>query len=144
MIHFKEGPKKPANPVMDLTPLIDVVFLLLIFFMVSTTFLHENLLSIELPKTTHEEGVRENIPVVIAIDSQSNIYWQKEGLEGLSELEERVRATPNILERTLVIQADRETPHGTVIQVFDVLKRNKVKRLSIATDLLLKVDPSSN
>jgi len=136
MIRFNKKNETVEGPTIDLTPLIDVVFLLLIFFMVSTSFIHENQLRIELPETTHEEGATPELPIVISINSESQIFWQRQLLQSIDELESQLRLFPKVEDHTWIIQADKLTPHGTVIKVFDVLKRNKIRQLSIATDLV--------
>jgi biopolymer transport protein ExbD len=136
MLRFSRRETAPDNPPIDLTPLIDTVFLLLIFFAVAGTLIKENYLNIELPKTSEREsGVSGTEPIVIGIGPQSQLYWQRELLQDISALEQRLRGEVAAVEKDWVIQADTQTPHGTVVQVFDVLRRNKILRLSIATDL---------
>jgi biopolymer transport protein ExbD len=132
MIKFQ--PKLKATPSIDLTPLIDVVFLMLIFFMLSTTFIHENRLNIELPKTSTQEGNDKNKPLVLSLNKENQLFWQEEKIS-LKELELRLQASDELKERALMIQADEKTEHGQVIKVFDILRRNKIVRLSIATEL---------
>ena len=64
------------EPDINLTPLIDVVFLLLIFFMVSTTFQRDAALTIELPEATAEAAVADKQSIEIAIDAQGRFYVQ--------------------------------------------------------------------
>lgn len=136
MIHFPAKDIRKSPPVIEITPLIDVVFLMLIFFMLSTTFIHENRLNIELPETTHKEGNEEDRPLVISINKESEIFWESEKLTE-AELESRLQDSEEIQKRALLIQADENTPHGQVIKVFDILRRNHILRLSIATELNL-------
>jgi biopolymer transport protein ExbD len=63
-------PGSEDEPEINLTPLIDVVFLLLIFFMVSTTFEHQSRIKIELPEATAEPTEQEEEPLEIIIDAQ--------------------------------------------------------------------------
>jgi len=134
MIRFPQKEKQKASPVIDLTPLIDVVFLMLIFFMLSTTFIHENRLNIELPKTSQKEGNEEDRPIVVSINKEGGIFWNDEKVTE-AELEARIQSSKDIQKRALMIQADEKTQHGQVIKVFDILRRNKILRLSIATQL---------
>lgn len=137
MIRFKNIVRSSDSPLIDLTPLIDVVFLLLIFFMVSTTFINASNIKIELPKVSQKYGVGQERELVIAIDASSHIFWDKKKVTP-SELESAIRKTPETEKLKLLIQADEKTPHGTVVQVFDILRRNNVSRLRIATKLSSK------
>ncbi|MGM0767358.1 MAG: ExbD/TolR family protein [Pseudomonadota bacterium] len=122
----------------DLTPLIDVVFLLLIFFMVSTTFTRESHLQVELPQASAEARaeteVRE-IDVVINAEGQyilnerTLVNNRRETLErAVRELAEGDNSLP------YVITADARTPHEFVVRAMDVAGRLGFARLSITTE----------
>ncbi|MFL1453500.1 ExbD/TolR family protein [Marinobacter sp. GN3S48] len=122
----------------DLTPLIDVVFLLLIFFMVSTTFTRESHLEVELPEASAdvraETEVRE-IDVVINAEGQyilndrTLVNNRRETLErAVRELSEGDSALP------YVITADARTPHEFVVRAMDVAGRLGFAKLSITTE----------
>ncbi|MBO6849970.1 MAG: biopolymer transporter ExbD [Marinobacter sp.] len=122
----------------DLTPLIDVVFLLLIFFMVSTTFTRESHLQVELPQASAEARaeteVRE-IDVVINAEGQyilnqrTLVNNRRETLErAVSELAEGDNSLP------YVITADARTPHEFVVRAMDVAGRLGFAKLSITTE----------
>ena len=122
----------------DLTPLIDVVFLLLIFFMVSTTFTRESHLQVELPEASGEpaeasEG--KQIDVVINAEGQyilndrTLVNNQRETLErGVRELAEGNSSMP------FIITADARTPHEFVVRAMDVAGRLGFAKLSITTE----------
>lgn len=122
----------------DLTPLIDVVFLLLIFFMVSTTFTRESHLQIELPEASGEPAPAsevEQIDVVINADGQyilngrSLVNNRRETLErGVQELAGGNHSLP------FIITADARTPHEYVVRAMDVAGRLGFSRLSITTE----------
>ena len=123
----------------DLTPLIDVVFLLLIFFMVSTTFTRESHLQIELPEASGEPAPPasevEQIDVVINADDQyilngrSLVNNRRETLErGVQELAGGNHSLP------FIITADARTPHEYVVRAMDVAGRLGFSRLSITTE----------
>ncbi len=122
----------------DLTPLIDVVFLLLIFFMVSTTFTRESHLEVELPQASAEARaeteVRE-IDVVINAEGQyilndrTLVNNRRETLErAVRELSEGDNSLP------YVITADARTPHEFVVRAMDVAGRLGFAKLSITTE----------
>lgn len=122
----------------NLTPLIDVVFLLLIFFMVSTTFTRESHLQVELPEASGEpvspSEVRQ-IDVVInaegqyLLNDQALVNNRRETLErGVKELAEGDKSLP------FIITADARTPHEFVVRAMDVAGRLGFAKLSITTE----------
>jgi biopolymer transport protein ExbD len=121
----------------DLTPLIDVVFLLLIFFMVSTTFTRENHLNIELPEAKGErsEQQAELIDVVINASGQYRLNDRTLVNNRRETLERAVRelAGGDTL-LPFVITADARTPHQFVVRAMDVAGSLGFSRLSITTD----------
>ena len=106
----------------NLTPLIDVVFLLLIFFMVSTTFQHRSELNIELPEASAERPEREADPVEVSIDAEGRFYLNGRPLAdtrvaGVRAALQALAAVPPV--PPLVISADAATPYQAVITVMD-------------------------
>ena len=124
---------------MDLTPLIDVVFLLLIFFMVSTTFTRESHLQVELPQASGNPAppaeVEQIIDVVISADGQyllndkPLVNNRRETLErGIRELVDADTSLP------FIITADARTPHEFVVRAMDAAGRLGYAKLSITTE----------
>ena len=121
----------------DLTPLIDVVFLLLIFFMVSTTFTRENHLNIELPEASGErsEQQADMIDFVINADGQ---YRLNNRVLVNNRRETLVRAVTELADGDaslpFIITADARTPHEFVVRAMDVAGSLGFARLSITTE----------
>ncbi len=121
---------------LNLTPLIDVVFLLLIFFMVSTTFQKDAELQVNLPEAS-EEPVAQNIEKLeIAINSRGQYFL--DGRELTNNRLETLRAAIAKLARgkrdtPLVIRADANTPHQAVVTAMDAAAQLGMLKLSIAT-----------
>lgn len=129
--------KKDA-PDINLTPLIDVVFLLLIFFMVSTTFEREAELSIELPEATTEAEKREVEKVELAIDASGRFYVNGRQLVNKQPqtLKQAIaEAAAGNTDIPLVISADAKTPHQSVVLVMDTARQLGLVRLRFATRL---------
>lgn len=120
----------------NLTPLIDVVFLLLIFFMVSTTFTRESHLQVDLPEAdgAPAEAAVEQLEVVISADGRftvndrvlinSQLITIKRALETLSK---------GNRELPFIITADARTPHEFVVRAMDAAGQLGFTRLSITT-----------
>lgn len=127
----------------NLAPLIDVVFLLLIFFMVSTTFSHESQLRIKLPEAaTTEEPVDEqqNVEINISAEGLYSIRGpaDKEARALLNdERDTLLRALRDVVgestEHVIVIRADRKTPHAAVVRAMDSARRLGLTRITFAT-----------
>ncbi|MCG5511852.1 ExbD/TolR family protein [Ectothiorhodospira shaposhnikovii] len=120
----------------NLTPLIDVVFLLLIFFMVSTTFDRHSVLQLELPRADSLEQESPPRALDLVIDAQGRYFL--DGAELINTRPETLRAALTEFlggreDIPLVIRADARTPHQSVVTAMDVAGRLGVSRLSIAT-----------
>lgn len=133
-MNFKRQNKEELS--LNLTPLIDIVFLLLIFFMVSTTFTKESHLSINLPEADGEvsDAPKKMVEVVIDKDGQYSINGQnlittklitlKQAIEKVSEGD---RSLP------FIITADAATPHESVVRAMDAAGQLGFSRLSITS-----------
>jgi biopolymer transport protein ExbD len=120
----------------NLTPLIDVVFLLLIFFMVSTTFTRESHLQIELPEASGEpaEALAEQIDVVISAGGDISVNGRplvNNDEETLRRAVEEVSGGSS--ELPFIITADAKTPHEFVVRAMDVAGKLGFVKLSITT-----------
>ncbi|WP_415881400.1 ExbD/TolR family protein [Neptuniibacter sp. QD72_48] len=120
----------------NLTPLIDVVFLLLIFFMVSTTFTKETHLDVDLPEASGESVVKEIEVLEILITDEGHYSVNGKALvntqaktlrRALQELAGNDREMP------LVITADAKTPHQAVVTAMNVSGQLGFSKLSITT-----------
>lgn len=122
----------PIKALFDLTPLIDCVFLLLIFFMVSTSFatLRQGI-KVNLPPTrTPQEKLEEKI--VISLTRDGHIFLGKKPVKK-KELFQALKKKLKGREGTVLINADREVLHGKVVEVMDISKRAGAKVLGILT-----------
>ena len=114
---------------MDLTPIVDVVFNLLIFFALSLNFSQiTSSINIKLPKAKSSEIVTEK-QVVVSIEKGNKIYINDKKLF--------IDQIPNYLDdiskdKVVVIKADEGIDHGFVVQVMDLIKRSGFNKLGIA------------
>ncbi|WP_420590865.1 ExbD/TolR family protein [Bacterioplanoides sp.] len=120
----------------NLTPLIDIVFLLLIFFMVSTTFTKENHLSIDLPEAT-AEAANAPIQALEILISASGEYSVNDQSLVNAQLQTLKRALQKMLggreTAPVVITADAKTPHEAVVKAMDAAGQLGLVNLSITT-----------
>ena len=116
-----------------IAPLIDMVFILLIFFIVTTSFVSETGLTVERPAARSAESL-ESQSVLIGIGSLGEIYLsgRRVGLFSLKPiLENKLRNQPNL---SVVLVADKATPADLIVQVMDELRLSGVKRIALATE----------
>jgi len=133
-VKFRSRRRAPVEA--NLTPLIDVVFLLLIFFMVSTTFTHENQMRINLPEAQAEASQSE--------DSQINLTIMQDGaysINGRAVANRDIRTLMEALslkaggdlEQAVVISADSETSHQSVVRAMDAAGRLGLTKIRITS-----------
>jgi len=130
---FQSRPREELE--VNIAPLIDVVFLLLIFFMVSTTFQHESELKVTLPEASANTPV-EVQPLQIVINASGDYFIGGQELVN-NQLNTLVSALAKLSsgnkDLPLVIRADALTPHQAVITAMDAAAQLGLVRLSIAT-----------
>lgn len=135
-MNFSEKSRGDEEIVLEMTPLIDMVFQLLIFFMLTTTFavnVKQGGLELDLPKakSTDISSMAGHVTIAILKDGRTVI----EG-EELSETELKaklIRIHKDNPKTMVVVQADRMVPHWQVVKVMDLAATQDLKRLGIAT-----------
>ena len=124
--------KSKRRVIINVTSLIDVLFLLLIFFMVSSTFLEQPGMKLELPSAKSSEVARvEKLVLYIGPNDEIVFNDQVVPIDSLGKAFEN--AIPLAEEKTLVLKADKMVHHGTVVKVMDIAKRVGLKKLVVGT-----------
>ena len=133
---MKISSQQPEGSKLNLTPLIDVVFLLLIFFMVSTTFEKQAKLKIELPEASAQPTAAEQQDLVISI-SQKGVFFvnnnelinaQRKSLQNALQ-----NAVADARDMPVIIRADANVAHKHVVMAMDVLGTMGFAKVSMAT-----------
>jgi biopolymer transport protein ExbD len=127
-------PDEPDIPVqINIVPMIDVIFAILTFFIMSTLFLTRSEgLSVNLPKAATGQA-QKSTPVTVSIDEEGEIALNRQPID-LGELETGVRSLiPSEQETLVVLNADEGVNHGQVVAVMDQLRKVKGAKLAIAT-----------
>ncbi len=137
---------------LNLAPLIDVVFLLLIFFMVTTSFTQENAIDLSLPEASSEQprdqALSINITVTdlgeIIIEGDQSRFSSIEGAQDRQALSERIQQAIEQLiaskpqasatDPTIIIQADKAASHGRVILLMDAIARLGIQKIQFAVE----------
>ncbi len=127
-------PKQNDEPRIDLTPMVDVVFLLLIFFMISTTFVESPGINIKLPEASSQTVEREPQEIRVYLSREGDIYHQDRKIsvkdfKGLLAARQSAAA-----QTTVLLLADQESRHGKVVTLMDLARDAGFTRLAIATE----------
>lgn len=123
--------RRTGGATVDLTPLIDIVFQLLIFFLLTATFQNNPAFNVKLPKAKNREVTEEPKAVVVVLTAEGQFEIENKPVD-LRELEMRLCAAAQADSETgLSIKADRATQHQYVVQVMDVAKGCGLERLAI-------------
>jgi len=122
---------RPAgrSPDLNITPLIDVVLMLLIFFMISTSFIFQPGIMIKLPRADHSDTTTQK-GAQIMITADDGIYFERIRAT-MAELEDQMRRYPD--KSLLLIKADQNVAHGTVVKAMNHAKNAGFQRIAIAT-----------
>jgi biopolymer transport protein ExbD len=127
-MQFREKSKRRV--IINITSLIDVLFLLLIFFMVSSTFLEQPGMKLDLPETsTHDVTRQEDYTIFITKDEA--LYLNEEPVT-LGNLPDHLKRIASETEG-IILKADEKTRYGFVIEVMDLVKQSGMKKLVVAT-----------
>ncbi|WP_288894836.1 biopolymer transporter ExbD [uncultured Megasphaera sp.] len=122
------------KPMFMIIPMIDIIFFLLVFFMMnSLQTIAQKALSVQLPQAQHASAPVQ-MPIIITIDAKGHITLDNKPVsiqEASVMMQQHMSENP---EAAVVLQADRQTIHGQVVAVMDILKAAGVKRLAIAAE----------
>jgi biopolymer transport protein ExbD len=127
--------RKPEDLDVNITPLIDVVFLLLIFFMVSTTFDRQSELNIELPEASGEITESEKVEIEIFIGPKGKFTINDHEIIN-TKIESLLRALREAAgedeDPRVIISADKNTPHQSVMMAMDASRQMGFVHLSFS------------
>lgn len=115
----------------DLTPMLDVVFIMLIFFIVTTSFVKESGLDVNRPSASTAKK-KERASILVAISQNGEIWIQKRRIDIRSVRANIERLHAESPEGTVVIQADKASETGVLVQVMDQIRLAGVESISVA------------
>jgi biopolymer transport protein TolR len=128
------GDEDPVLADINVTPLVDVMLVLLIIFMIAAPMLHQGV-EVALPRADAANlPMRVEDPLVVSIDRDGNVYLQETRI-ATEDLVERL--TGQIKTRgddSVFLKGDRDVPYGRVIEVLDVLHRGGIVRVGMVTE----------
>ncbi|MBU0571310.1 MAG: biopolymer transporter ExbD [Candidatus Omnitrophica bacterium] len=115
---------------LDIAPLIDVIFLLLIFFMLTSSFIFQPGIRVNLPKAVTSEVLHREL-LVIVVTAGNEVYVNERPVDN-EELFSRISLAARE-NQPLLIKADKKANLGKVIEIWDLCRQVEVKQVNIAT-----------
>jgi biopolymer transport protein TolR len=129
------GHKKGFMSDINVTPLVDVMLVLLIIFMVTAPMMMQGV-SVNLPKTTTKYMKTEDEPMLLTINKKQEVFLENKKI-GMKNLENKIRKIfENRLHKEILLRADKDVPYGLVVQVMASVKRAGVSKLGMVTEPL--------
>jgi len=133
----KLGTGRPVDePEINLISLIDVLFCLILFLVLTTSFNHRNAMKLQLPKADAGTVQDEGTPLILVVDAQGHYYVGASEVlrpDAASLREALLRAAGDDRSQQVILRADGRTPHQAVVTAMDALGQLGFTRLSIAT-----------
>ena len=124
------GGRRVASPV-DVTPLIDIIFQLVIFFMVTTNFITTPGIEVDLPRSSAQTILQEDNDLKVWVKADGQVMLDEEPAS-LGQLKQAF--SDSARDAQVVIKADKDVDHGRVVQVMDLARSHGLTRLAIATE----------
>jgi len=118
----------------DVTPLIDIIFQLVLFFMVSTTFVTSPGIQVDLPRSSAQTIIREKNDVNVWMTAEGTLYLDREPMSWSALTDRFASAALNDPNTMVIIKADTDVDHGRVVAVMDLARARGLTRLAIATE----------
>ena len=117
----------------NVTPMVDVVLVLLVIMMVSAIYIVSQALKVELPKTATSDGAA-NTPLVVTVQRDGNYLFNQKPTTEPALRDEFRRAKEKNKDSNLILTADREAMHGDVVHVIDLAKVEGITKFAITVD----------
>ncbi|MGZ8941018.1 MAG: ExbD/TolR family protein [Limisphaerales bacterium] len=131
-MRFKADRKNNAS-LLDITPIVDTVFNLLIFFALSLNFVSTPGIQVNLPKSSAREVPQDRKDFRIIISSDGQIYANQKPIDLKTLSHELEKTAQGGGDPQVLIQADQQVAHGKVVEVMDLARRAGLSRLAIVT-----------
>ena len=129
---FSRRPR--TDPAINLTSLIDILFIVLVFLVLTTTFREATQLEVDLPEATTGERVTDDPPdtVRVTVSRDGSLYVSQRPVT-LAELREILITASVTRDPRILLEADARAEHGRVVEVMDLARQVGLPRLSIET-----------
>ena len=128
-----QSERKRSDSILDITPIVDTVFNLLIFFALSLNFVSTPGIQVNLPKSSAQEIPQERKDFRVIMTDSGQIYANQKATDLKTLAREFDRAAQAASDTQILIQADQRVTHGKVVEVMDLARRAGLHRLAIVT-----------
>ena len=132
-MEFKKKRKKDIH--IDITPLVDTVFILLIFFALSLNFTKNTALDIQLPEITSKKPSSQDDKILINITKDEIIYLNNKPVDNINNLKKMLSKLQTIKKYGLIIEADLNVRHGKIVEIMDICKTSGINNIAIAAQI---------
>ena len=126
-------PEPEEESAIDITPMLDVVFIMLIFFIVTATFVKESGIDVNRPDATTAVK-KESANILVAIGPNNDVWIDRRQIDIRSVRPNIERLHAENPQGSVVIQADKESKNNTLVQVMDASRRAGVYSIALATN----------
>ena len=131
MSRFRSFVEREEEGGIDISPLIDCVFILLIFFIVTTVFIEETGVEVDKPQAASSVNLEKNSILIAITDKGEVVYGGREiGIAGVQPLVKRMTQKEEV---PVIVQADQNVPTGLFVRVIDEAKMAGATKVSVAT-----------
>ncbi|MCM8798287.1 MAG: biopolymer transporter ExbD [Candidatus Omnitrophica bacterium] len=114
----------------DITPLVDMIFQLLIFFLLTSSFVATQAgMKVNLPKAVTSEALREET-VVITVNKNNLVFWEDKTVT-LKELRDYLEGLSK--KKSVLLKADKQASLGKIVEIWDLCREKGIEKLNIAT-----------
>jgi biopolymer transport protein ExbD len=117
----------------NVTPMVDVVLVLLVIMMVSAFYIVSQALKVELPKTATSDEAAQS-PLTVTVTKEGNYLFNQKATTESSLRDEFKKAKASNKDANLILTADREALHGDVVHVIDMAKVEGITKFAITVD----------
>jgi len=131
MLRSKVGAHRPQADI-NVTPLVDVMLVLLIIFMVTAPMMSAGL-AVKLPNASASQPLEPKAPIVVTLDRDGHVHLGSDDVAADAVGEGVLARVDGDLQRSIHIRADRDTPHGAVVEVLDRLAGRGLSHIAILT-----------
>jgi len=129
-MHFKKHMKLVQGQYFDIAPLIDVVFLLLIFFMLTSSFVFQPGIKINLPKAITSEVIQQK-NIIILVNKDDTLYYEQQPITEDQLKKKLIQASKD--KRPVLIKADTRARLGKVVEIWDLCRQLGISQVNLAT-----------
>lgn len=132
---MKVSVRKKTKPVVDLSPMLDVIFQLILFFLVSTTFNLLPAINVNLPKSSTSSGA-ESSGITISVEENGNLWFNNEKVSKKELSDLLLKFDTKEIERKnfpVLISADENVKNGKIVELFDIIRMSGFASVSLRT-----------